>query len=230
MPPPDSVDVILPCLDEAAALHQLLPRIPGGYRAIVVDNGSRDGSADVAAGLGATVVSEPVPGYGAACHRGLLEATADVVVFCDADGSVDPRTLPAVVHPVLADDCDLTVARRVPAAPGAWPLHARLANRYLALRASGAVGARLHDIGPARAARRRALLALDVRDRRFGYPLETVLRAGAHGWRVQQVDVPYQPRIGRSKVTGTVRGTIRAIRDMRAVLRDSGPPRRAVAP
>ncbi|MGQ0434316.1 MAG: glycosyltransferase family 2 protein [Microthrixaceae bacterium] len=215
---PSLVDVVLPTLDEAGALPGVLAGLPAHYRAIVVDNGSTDGSGDIARALGATVVHEPRRGFGAACAAGLAAATADVVAFCDADGSLDLSQLPLVCNPVLAGASDLVLGARRPTSLQAWPLHARLANRYLARRVRRSTGAALSDLGPMRAARRAGLLALDVRDRRFGWPLEQVLRAAAAGWRISEVEVPYEPRTGRSKVTGTVRGTLRAIGDMSRVL------------
>ncbi|QYX82277.1 glycosyltransferase family 2 protein [Streptomyces akebiae] len=215
---PPSVDVVLPCLDEAEALPWVLHRIPPGWRAIVVDNGSTDGSPDIARGLGAQVVHEPRRGFGAACHAGLTAATADVVCFCDCDASLDPRLLPAVAGPVLDGSIDLALGRRRPTALGAWPLHARLANLELARLIRRRTGLRLRDLGPMRAARREALLGLGLSDRRSGYPLQMVVRAADAGWRIQETDVPYHPRTGRSKVTGTWRGTWQAVRDMRAVL------------
>jgi glycosyltransferase involved in cell wall biosynthesis len=213
-----TVDVILPCLDEAAALPWVLSRFPTGYRALVVDNGSRDGSADVARAHGATVVDAPQRGFGAAAHAGLEAADADIVCFCDADASLDPQELPAVVADVEAGGADLVLGRRRPTTRGAWPLHARVANAELARRLRRRSGIGLRDLGPMRAARRADLLGLDLRDRRFGYPLEMVVRAADTGWRVAEVDVAYHPRTGRSKVTGTVRGTLRAVHDMSAVL------------
>jgi glycosyltransferase involved in cell wall biosynthesis len=216
---PPTVDVVLPCLDEAASLPWLLSRLPAGYRAIVADNGSTDGSAEIAAAHGATVVPVPQRGFGAAAHAGLETATADVVCFCDADGSMDPAQLPRVVAPVLAGESDLVLGRRRPAR-GAWPVHARIANLALARMLRRRTGLRLHDLGPMRAARREALLALDLTDRRFGYPLEMVTAASDAGWRVGEVDVDYGVRTAgsRSKVTGTVLGTVRTVRDMRGVL------------
>jgi glycosyltransferase involved in cell wall biosynthesis len=213
-------DVVLPCLDEAAALPWVLSRIPAGYRAIVADNGSTDGSPEVAAAHGATVVSVPQRGFGAAAHAGLLAATADLVCFLDADGSFDPAQLPRVVDPVRAGTADLVLGRRRPTTRAAWPAHARLANTLLAWRLRHAVGAPLHDLGPMRAAHRTDLLALNLRDRRFGYPLEMVIAAARAGWRIAEVDVDYAPRTAgtRSKVTGTIRGTARAVRDMARVL------------
>jgi glycosyltransferase involved in cell wall biosynthesis len=212
------VDVILPVLDEAVALPWVLERMPGGYRPIVVDNGSSDGSAELARELGARVVAEPRRGFGAACHAGLLEARSEVVCFMDCDGSLDPAQLPLVAGSVLAGRSDLMLGARRPERR-AWPLHARLANRALALELRRRTGLALTDLGPMRAARRTALLELDLEDRRFGWPLEMVLRAAAAGWAIGEVEVAYRARAGRSKVTGTVRGTARAVRDMAAALR-----------
>jgi len=213
------IDVVLPCLNEAETLPWVLRRLPSGYRAIVADNGSTDGSARIAADHGAVVVPVPQRGFGAAAHAGLLAATAEVVCFLDADGSFDPAQLPRVVVPVAAGTADLVLGRRRPTRWRAWPVHARAANAVLARRLRRALGVPVHDIGPMRAARRTALLALDLRDRRFGYPLEMVVKAARAGWRVAEVDIDYAPRAGgRSKVTGTVRGTARTVRDMAKVL------------
>jgi glycosyltransferase involved in cell wall biosynthesis len=206
-------DVILPVLDEREALPWVLSRLPAGYEPIVVDNGSTDGSGAFAERLGAEVVHEPRPGFGAACFAGLRAARADVVAFMDCDASLDPRDLPRLTDLVGAADLVLGARR------GAAPLHARVANRALAFELRRRTGARLTDLGPMRAARREALLDLGIRDRRFGWPLEMVLRAAAAGWEIREVDVRYLPRAGRSKVTGTVRGTLRAVHDMAAVLR-----------
>ncbi|MFB4303568.1 glycosyltransferase family 2 protein [Actinomadura sp. NTSP31] len=215
------IDVILPCLNEAEALPWVLSRMPAGFRPLVVDNASTDGSARVAADHGAEVVPAPTRGFGAACHRGLLAATAEVVCVMDADASMDPAELPRVVAELdrlQAGGPALVLGRRRPAARGAWPPHARLGNAVLARSLNRRAGTRLHDLGPMRAARRADLLALDLADRRFGYPLEMVLRAARAGWRIGELDVAYLPRTGRSKVTGTVGGTVRAVRDMRRVL------------
>jgi glycosyltransferase involved in cell wall biosynthesis len=212
------VDAVLPVLDEAGALPGVLGRMPEGFRPLVVDNGSSDGSAELARRLGARVVSEPRRGFGAACHAGLLAARTEVVCFMDCDGSLDPAELPRVADPVIAGGCDLVLGARRPER-GAWPLHARLANRALALELRRRGGPRLTDLGPMRAARRAPLLALGIRDRRFGWPLEMVLRAADAGWAVREVEVAYRARTGRSKVTGSVRGTARAIRDMAVALR-----------
>jgi glycosyltransferase involved in cell wall biosynthesis len=213
------IDVVLPCLDEAEALPWVLSRMPDGYRPIVADNGSSDRSRAVAADLGAVVVDARPRGFGAAAHAGLVAASADVVCFLDADGSLDPQELPRVTGPVLRGEADLVLGRRRPSSRTAWPAHARLGNAVVTWRLRRSAGVAVHDLGPMRAARRVDLLRLGLADRRFGYPLEMVLRAARAGWRVREVDVAYAPRAGgRSKVTGTLRGTARAVRDMTRVL------------
>jgi glycosyltransferase involved in cell wall biosynthesis len=214
-------DVIIPVLNEAGALGGLLAAMPYGYRPVVVDNGSTDGSGELAAWLGAQVVIEPLRGFGSACWAGLLAADPidGVVCFMDGDGSLDPGDLPLVAGPVLAGDADLVLGARRPTHWRAWPPHARLANAALARHLRRRTGQPLRDLGPMRAARRDALLRLGLRDRRFGWPLEMVLRAAQDGWRLAEIPIPYTPRTGRSKVTGTVRGTMRAVHDMAGVLR-----------
>jgi len=212
------MDVVLPCLNEAGALPWLLSRMPSGYRPIVADNGSTDGSPVIAADHGATVVHVPQRGYGAACHAGLDAANNDIVCVMDADGSLDPADLPLVSSMVRDGLADLALGRRRPQGTGAWPAHARLGNMAVAALLRRRSGMHVRDIGPMRAARRAALLSLPIADRRFGYPLETVVRAAQAGWRVRECDVPYRPRTGKSKVTGTVGGTVRTVRDMRKVL------------
>jgi glycosyltransferase involved in cell wall biosynthesis len=215
---PSVADVVLPCLDEAGALPWVLSRMPEGYRAIVADNGSTDGSREIAEAHGALVITASPRGFGAACHAGLLAATDDIVCFLDADGSLDPQQLPRVVGPLLRGT-DLVLGRRRPTGTGAFPLHARLGNAEVSRRVRAKTGYAIHDIGPMRAVRRRALLDLGLTDRRFGYPLEMVVKASRAGWTVAEVDVDYRPRAaGRSKVTGTLRGTARAVRDMSRVL------------
>ncbi|WP_225828717.1 glycosyltransferase family 2 protein [Streptomyces naphthomycinicus] len=222
------VDVVLPCLDEAEALPWVLARIPAGWRALVVDNGSTDGSAGIARALGATVVHEPRRGFGAACHAGLTAATADIVCFCDCDASLDPALLVPFVRQVLDGEADLVLGRRRARGRGAWPAHARAGNFALARLLRRRTGLRLHDLGPLRAARREQLLGLGLSDRRSGYPLQMVVRAADAGWRIAEHDVPYRPRTGSSKVTGTWRGTWQAVRDMSRVLAEPPAEGRAV--
>ena len=212
-----SVDVVLPCLDEAAALPWVLSRIPPGARAIVVDNGSSDGSPQIARALGAEVVHCAVRGYGAACHAGLQAATAEVVAFCDCDASLDPADAVRLADLVIGA-CHLVVGRRRPLDRAAFPLAMRLANAELARRVRRRTGVALADVGPLRVAPRLDLCALMIEDRRFGYPVETVVRAADAGWRITQIDVTYRPRVGSSKVTGTLLGSLRAVRDATAAL------------
>lgn len=212
------IDVILPVLDEAQAIPDVLAAMPAGFAALVVDNGSQDGSAEVALHHGARVVQEPTRGFGAACFAGLLAARSELVCFMDGDGSLDPRELSRVLAPVADGSADLCLGARVPQ-PGAWPWHARLANRALAWELRRRCRVPLTDIGPMRAVRREALLGLQLRDRRFGWPLEMVLKAAAAEWVIREVSVTYRARAaGRSKVSGSARGTLRAVRDMSALL------------
>lgn len=213
------VDVILPVLNEAASLPWVLGRIPNGMRAVVVDNGSTDGSGALAADLGALVVHEPQRGFGSACFAGLVAATAPIVAYMDADSSFDPVDLIAVVEPVRGGSVDLVLGARVPSA-GSWPWHARAANRVLARWIRHRTALALTDLGPMRAIRREQLLALGIEDRAFGWPLEMVLRATQAGLVIDERPVGYQPRVGQSKVTGTVRGTAGAVSAMTKLLRE----------
>ncbi len=212
------IDVILPCLNEEEALPWVLSRVPAGFHPIVADNGSTDASASIAVAHGATVIPVPQRGFGAACHAGLQAATSEIVCFMDADASLNPHDLPQVADPVLAGHADLVLGRRLTHRLGDWPVHARVANKVLAAELRRRTGVRLRDLGPMRCARRTELLRLGLSDRRFGYPLEMVMAAATADWRIHEVDIPYLPRSGRSKVTGTVAGTVRTVRDMRRVL------------
>lgn len=211
-------DVILPVLNESEALPWVLTCMPDGYRPIVVDNGSTDGSGAIARAANVEVVVEPRPGFGSACFAGLSAAHDEVVCFMDCDGSLDPGDLPAVAGPVASGSRDLVLGAR-DAEPGAWLPHARVGNRLIAWEVRRRTGVPLTDLGPMRAARREALLALGIQDRRFGWPFEMVLRAHAAGWNIAEVDVPYRARTGRSKVTGTIQGTVRAFGDLAKVMR-----------
>ena len=213
-------DLILPCRDEAPALVALLPRVPEQFAVIVVDNGSCDDTADVARQLGATVVSESVPGYGSAIQSGLLAATNTYVAFMDGDGSFDPAELLPMLDDVASGRADIAVGRRRPTARGVWPWHARLGNGLIVAWLRRRIGMDAHDIAPMRVCGREQLLALDVQDRRFGYPVELLQKATVADWRFAERDVSYHPRAEgtRSKVSGSVRGTVLAARDFWKVL------------
>lgn len=209
------IDVVLPALNEALALPSVLAALPTGYRPIVVDNGSTDDTAGVALAIGAQVVVEPLAGYGAAVHAGVVASTSDVMCVMDADGSLDPAELPLLVAQVVDGSADLVIGRRRPTGKGAWPWHAQVANRLVAHRLSHRLGVTLHDIGPVRVFRRQALLDLAIEDRRFGYPVETLVRAAHARWRIVECDVTYRPRTPgtHSKVTGSMSGSVKAVRD-----------------
>ena len=211
--------VVVPCRDESGSLPGVLAAVPDGYRVLVVDNGSTDGTADVARFHGATVVVQPVPGYGAAVQAGVEAVSTDVVCVLDGDGSLDPGELPALVERLL-DGADLAVGRRMPVAGAGWPLHARVGNAVLAARLRRRFGLDVHDIGAVRAVRTRTLLGLGVQDRRSGYPLELLVRAGRAGLRVDEVPVTYRPRTaGDSKVSGSAWGSAVATWDFLKVIR-----------
>jgi glycosyltransferase involved in cell wall biosynthesis len=216
---PVMVDVILPCLNEAGAIPWIMERIPEGYRAIIVDNGSTDGSADIARDLGATVVFESRKGFGAACHAGLLAASAPIAMFSDCDASLDPGDFHLVVDPVAAGEEDFVMARRMPTERAAWSWESGVANKVLTQQIKKYTGYEVHDLGVLRAASREGLLGLGMEDRRSGYPLEMILRAKTAGWSLREVEAPYYPRIGKSKVTGTIPGLASAVWDMSALLR-----------
>ena len=207
------VTVVLPCLNEAESLPTVLAAVPSGYRALVVDNNSTDGTAEVARRHGADVVGESRPGYGSAVHAGVVAAATPIVAVLDGDGSLDPAVLPRLVDE-LERGADMVTGRRLPARGLKWPWHARVGTAAVCWRLRQRHRLPVHDIAPMRVARRDALLELGVTDRRSGYPVELLVRAAAAGWRVVEVDVDYGPRFGgKSKVSGSVRGSLTAAVD-----------------
>jgi glycosyltransferase involved in cell wall biosynthesis len=213
------VTVVLPCLNEAASLPGVLAALPSGYQALVVDNNSTDDTAEVARRHGAEVVTESRPGYGSAVHAGVVAAATAIVAVIDADGSLDARALPALVDE-LDHGADMAIGRRRAVDGLRWPWHARLGTAAVCWRLRTRYGLPVHDIAPMRVARRDALLALEVADRRSGYPLELLLRAAQAGWRVVEHDVAYGPRTGGvSKVSGSMRGSVIAALDFWRVIR-----------
>lgn len=213
----DVVTVVIPCRNEQDSLGRVLDAIPEGYRAIVVDNGSSDATAEVARTHGAVVVVETIPGYGSAVHAGVVAAADGVVVVMDGDGSMDPAELPDLVTALA--HAELVVGRRRPVRGAGWPWHARLGNLVIATRLRRRLGISVHDIGALRIARRADLLALEVSDRRSGYPLQVLVLAARAGWRIVEKDITYRARSGgRSKVSGSVRGTVTAVWDFGKVI------------
>ncbi|TWE12260.1 glycosyltransferase family 2 protein [Rudaeicoccus suwonensis] len=203
--------LVMPCLNEEQALPRLLAAVPAEVDVVIADNGSTDRSVQIARAAGATVVTVPQQGYGAAAHGGLLAASAEFVVVMDADGSVDPSDALALVAVVAQGEADLALGRRRPVRRGLIPPQARIGNAAATAVLRHRHGLGVHDIAPVRAARRSNLLDLGVTDRAMGYPVELLDKAGRAGWRVLEFDVDYFPRAAGSvsKVSGTVRGTAR---------------------
>lgn len=213
---------MIPCRDEAKALPGVLAGLPDGWRAVVVDNGSRDGTAEVAERLGALVVHEAQPGYGAAVQAGVRAATAEHVAVVDGDGTFDLADLAPMLEEVRRGRVQMAVGRRRPVDRGVWPWHSRLGTLLLATVIRRRSGFGIHDLAPMRVSRRDDLVGLGVEDRRFGYPLELMLRAAHAGWTVHEVDVAYGRRAKgtKSKVSGSVRGTARVMKDFARVWRE----------
>ena len=212
--------LVLPCRDEGPALPALLAAVPSCFVPLVVDNGSSDDTARVAAACGVQVVTESTPGYGAAVHAGVLAARQPYVAVMDGDGSFAAAELVPLLADVVAGRADLAVGRRRPATRGVWPWHARLGNTAVLWWLRRRTGLQARDIAAVRVCRREDLLALGVQDRRSGYPVELLVRAQRAGWRLVERDVSYGPRAPgtRSKVSGSVRGTVRAARDFAQAL------------
>jgi glycosyltransferase involved in cell wall biosynthesis len=206
--------VIVPALDEEQAIGLVVSGArPLADRVVVVDNGSRDRTAERARAAGAEVVSEPRRGYGRACLAGIAAAAdADVFAFLDGDYSDFPEQLPRILAPIERGEADLVIGSRSLGrrAPGAHPRHAVLGTRLCVALMNRLAGTRATDLGPFRAITAAALRRLDMRDPDFGWTVEMQLQAARHGLRVKEVPVDYRRRIGRSKVSGTLGGSLRA--------------------
>ncbi len=219
--PPSGVVVIIPALNEEASLPRVLGDLPPRVTVLVVDNGSTDATAEVARRGGATVLHEPVRGYGSACLRGLQHVEQSVlsgspaprvIAFLDADYSDHPELLPLLVDPIVGGTADMVLGSRMlgKRQAGAMPPQAVFGNRLACWLMRAFFGARYTDLGPFRAIDYRVLRALDMRDSGFGWTVEMQIKAVRQRLRVVEVPVPYRRRIGRSKISGTVLGTIRA--------------------
>jgi glycosyltransferase involved in cell wall biosynthesis len=209
------VSVIIPTRNEAGAIGRVLADLPADLvtEVIVVDNNSTDGTHEIAARMGAQVVLEPRRGYGQACLTGLAHANApDVVVFLDGDYSDRPAELPLLIFPIVEGRADITLGSRLvgPRTPGALPWHATLGNRFAATLITHLYGIRISDLGPFRAARADVLHALALKETTYGWAVEMILKGAVRGFRIVEVPVSYYPRIGKSKISGTIRGTVGA--------------------
>jgi len=209
------ISVVIPTLNEEGAIAEVVRAVPadGVHEIIVVDNGSTDDTARRASSAGARVIREPRPGYGSACLAGAKAAAgADVIVFLDGDRSDDPQQLHAVAGPVLDNRADLVIGSRIKGVleKGAMPLHGRLGNRFIVFLLRLLYGANITDIGSFRALKAQTLRELNMEQMTYGWPVEMVVKAARQGLRIQSVPINYRKRIGESKVTGTVRGTILA--------------------
>jgi glycosyltransferase involved in cell wall biosynthesis len=209
------ISVVIPALDEEQAIANVVRDVPGDLveEIIVADNGSTDDTAARAKAAGARVVYEPRRGYGAACLAGAMATrNSEIIVFLDGDHSDDPRQLPLVVGPVVDDKADLVVGSRLKGGleKGSMPWHGRLGNRIIVLLLRLRYGADITDLGSFRAIKRTTLFDLDMEQLTYGWPVEMVVKAAKKGWRIRSVPVPYRRRLGISKVSGTVRGSISA--------------------
>ena len=209
------VSVIIPTHNEAQAIGRVLADLPSDLvsEVIVVDSNSTDGTPEIAAKLGARVVHEPRRGYGRACLTGLAIADApDVVVFLDGDYSDRPAELAQVLAPITDGRADITLGSRLgeQRIPGALPWHAVLGNWLAASLIRLLYGVRISDLGPFRAARTDVLRELALQEATYGWAVEMILKGALQGFRIVEVPVSYYPRIGRSKISGTVKGTLGA--------------------
>jgi glycosyltransferase involved in cell wall biosynthesis len=209
------VSIIIPTHNEASAIARVLADIPADAvdEVIVVDGNSTDGTPEIAAKMGARVLRESRRGYGRACLTGLASASApDIVVFLDGDYSDRPAELPLLLAPIIEGRADITLGSRLagPRIPGALPWHAALGNRLAARLIGMLYGVKITDLGPFRAARAEVLRSLALEETTYGWAVEMILKGAIEGLRIVEVPVSYYPRIGQSKISGTVKGTVGA--------------------
>ena len=209
------VSVIIPTHNEAEAIDRVLADLPSDLvtEVIVVDSNSSDGTPEVAARSGARVVQEPRRGYGQACLTGLAAANSpDIVVFLDGDYSDRPSELPILLGPIIQGYGDITIGSRLrgPRVPAALPWHQAFGNRLAVGLIRILHGLKISDLGPFRAGRAEVIRSLALQETAYGWAVEMILKGALAGFRVVEVPVSYYPRIGRSKISGTVKGTIGA--------------------
>ena len=209
------MSVIIPTRNEARAIERVLADLPPDLvsEVLVVDNNSTDGTPEIAAKMGARVVREPRRGYGRACLTGLAQANApDILVFLDGDYSDRPAELPLLLAPIVDDLADITLGSRLGSkrTPGALPWHAAIGNHLAAGLIRLLYGLRISDLGPFRAARAEVLRGLALEETTYGWAVELILKGALRGLRIVEVPVSYYPRIGKSKISGTLPGTLGA--------------------
>ncbi len=209
------VSVIIPTRNEAPSIAHVLEDLPGDLvsEVLVVDSDSTDGTPEIAARLGARVIRQSRRGYGRACLTGLAQVSApDIVVFLDGDYSDRPAELPIVLAPIIEGRADITVGSRLGANrnSAALPWHAALGNRLAASLIRLLYGLNITDLGPFRAGRADVLRALALEETTYGWAVEMIVKGAVAGFRVVEVPVSYYPRIGKSKISGTLRGTLGA--------------------
>ncbi len=209
------VSVVIPTHNEAQAIGHVLADLPAELvsEVIVVDSNSTDGTPELAQKMGARVIVEPRRGYGRACLTGLAEAQSpDVVVFLDGDYSDRPSELAIVLAPILEGRADITLGSRFGGKnnPGALPWHQAFGNRLAAGLIRLLYGVKISDLGPFRAARADVLRTLALEENTYGWAVEMIVKGAVAGYRIEEVSVSYFPRIGKSKISGTVKGTLGA--------------------
>ncbi len=207
--------IIIPALNEAESIAQVLGDIPKDFEAevLVVDGGSKDDTVSIAQSAGARVIHEPRPGYGMACARGVSEAHHDLLIFMDADGADDPGCITRLAAPLHNENADLVLGSRLVGRidKGAMPWHQRTGNWLSALLIRKLYGIPVTDLSPFRAVNRKMLLAIKMQEMTYGWPTEMIVKAARSGWRIQEIPVVYRPRLGgKSKISGTIRGTVLA--------------------
>jgi glycosyltransferase involved in cell wall biosynthesis len=209
------VSVIIPTHNEAQSIGRVLADLPANIvtEVLVVDSNSTDGTPDIAAKMGARVLQEPRRGYGRACLTGLTAANSpDVVVFLDGDYSDRPTELPILLAPIIEERADITLGSRLHGRrlAGALPWHQAFGNRLAASLIRLLYGVKITDLGPFRAARANVLRQLALQETTYGWAVEIILKGTLAGFRIVEVPVSYYPRIGKSKISGTLRGTVGA--------------------